>query len=109
MRDDDTVCASLGELDALKRLSQGADLIDLHQHRVPDTFLDATAQAVHVGDEQIITHQLYSIMQALSQQCPAGPVVLGETIFDRYDGIAVYPARIQLHHGLCRLPAAVTL
>ena len=49
---------AVGQFDGFERLRQGADLVDLDQDRVAGAFGDAAAQALGVGDEQIVADEL---------------------------------------------------
>ena len=60
----DAVRASLGELDALERLGERADLVHLDQDRVGHALLDPAAQPVHVGHEEIVAHELHPLAAA---------------------------------------------
>ena len=48
--------------------------------------LDALLQPLGVGDKQVVAHQL-DVAEALGQELPALPVVLGQAVFQRDDGI----------------------
>ena len=50
-------------------------------------------QKRRVGHEHIVAHQLHLRRQLLGQRCPAVPVVLGQTVLDRDDGVVFVHAQ----------------
>ena len=76
----------MGGLDGFERFRQRADLIDLDQDGVGGAFLDAFAQALRVGDEEIVADELDLVAMG-SVDLPAGPIVFRHAVFDRYDRI----------------------
>ena len=82
-------------LDRLKGFRQGADLVDLDQDRVGNTFRDAAAQPLRIGDEQIVADELHLAAQFLGQCRPTAPIVLIHAVFDRQDRIA--------RHEICEI------
>ena len=89
MAHDASVTGLLGSLDGLERLGERADLVDLDQNRVGGAQLDALLEALGVGDEQVVAHQLHLIANALGELNPAVPVLLGHAVLDGDDGIGV--------------------
>ena len=77
---------------------QGADLVDLDQDRVAGALGDALRQALRVGDEEIVAHDLHVLAQALGHRHVAVPVVLVEGVLDRDDRVLRGPAGEQLDH-----------
>jgi hypothetical protein len=75
-------------IDGVQRLGQRADLVDLDQQRVGQPLLDPHRQALGVGDEQVVAHQLDLVADLVGQQLPALEIVLGHAILDRDDRIA---------------------
>ena len=55
---------AVGDFHRLQRLGQGADLVDLDQDGVGGAGRDAAAQALRVGDEQIVADELDFAAQA---------------------------------------------
>src|SRR5256885_1301801 len=53
--------------------------------------LDPVAKADHVGDEDVVTHELDAFAELAGQRPPALPIVFGEPIFDRDDRVAIDP------------------
>ena len=90
MADHAGVAGPAGQVDGLQRFGQRADLVDLDQDRVGHPQLDAPLQAVAVGDEQVVAHQLHRGPQAIGQQLPAVPVILGNAVLDRHDRVAAH-------------------
>ena len=112
MRDHGGVAGAVGHLDGVQSLGQGADLVDLDEDGVADLLLDAHLQALHVGDEQVVAHQLHLVADGLSQHGPALPVVLAHAVLQGDDGILggkVLPHVDQLlaGHGLLGLGQVV--
>ena len=89
MAHDASVAGLLGGLDGLERLGERADLVDLDQDRVGGAQLDALLEALGVGDEQVIAHQLHLVANATGELNPAVPVLLGHAVLDGDDGIGV--------------------
>ena len=89
MAHDASVTGLLGGLDGLQRLGERANLVDLDQDRVGGTQLDALLEALGVGDEQVVAHQLHLVANATGELDPAVPVLLGHAVLDGDDGISV--------------------
>src|SRR5262249_50240480 len=85
MADDRRVMVAPGQLDRFQRFGQRADLVYLDENAVRDLLVDAVLQAFRVGDEQIVADELHAVAERRGQFLPAGPVVLGEPIFNRAD------------------------
>src|ERR1044072_8028275 len=109
MRDDYSVRAALGQLDALHGLGERADLVDLDQDRVADTLLDAAAEPVNIGHEEIIAHQLDPVLQRLGQVAPPAPIASGQAILDRHNRVAVDPPGVEIDHFLRAATASIAL
>ena len=77
----------VGHLDGFQRLGHRADLVQLNQDGVAAAQADALGQALGVGDEQIIPHQLHLAAQLLGHILPAFPVLLIQTVLDGVDGV----------------------
>ena len=89
MAHDAGVAGLLGGLDGLERLGERTDLVDLDQDRVGGAQLDALLEALGVGDEQVVAHQLHLVANAAGKLDPAVPVLLGHAVLDGDDGIGV--------------------
>ena len=89
MAHDAGVTSLLGGLDGLERLGECADLVDLDQDRVGGAQLDTLLEALGVGDEQVVAHQLHLVANATGELDPAVPVLLGHAVLDGDDGIGV--------------------
>src|SRR5690606_2499439 len=66
-------------------LGDGANLVELDEDRVGDALLDAAAEALDVGHEQVVADELYFAAELLGEELPAVPIVLVETVLDRND------------------------
>src|SRR5262249_13544143 len=62
---------------------------------------DSTTQSLDIGDEDVVTNQLYLTPKALCHFSPTLPVVLSQTIFHADDRIIGYPLGIQVDHLAC--------
>ena len=61
--------------DGIQSLCQGADLVYLDEYGVCASFFDAHGEKIHIGDKQVVTHQLAAVSDAVGQFLPAFPVV----------------------------------
>ncbi|CAN4012651.1 tRNA (N6-threonylcarbamoyladenosine(37)-N6)-methyltransferase TrmO, partial [Dysosmobacter welbionis] len=86
---DGGVAGPVGHLDGVQGLGQGADLVDLDEDGVAHLLLNAGGQALHVGDEQVVAHQLHPVADGAGQHGPALPVGLGHAVLQGDDGIVV--------------------
>ena len=77
-----------------------ADLIQLDQNRVGDSFGDAARENFRIGDENVVADELDFLSQFLGDELPAVPVVFGEAVFDGNDGILAHPIGPELDHLL---------
>src|SRR5437762_684163 len=59
---------------------------------------DPAIQTLDVGAEKIVAHELDAGGQRRGKLRPSRPVVLGEPVLDRDDGVAVDPALVQRDH-----------
>ena len=89
MGHDGGVAGPVGHLDGVQGLGQGADLVDLDEDGVSHALGDAVGQALHVGDEQVVAHQLHLGADGLGEHGPALPVVLGHAVLQGDDGVGV--------------------
>src|SRR6516162_7673767 len=78
----------LGHVDALERLGERADLVRLDEDGVGDVLSSGLPENPGVGDEHVITHQLYGLAKCLGKLCPAVPVRLAHAILDADDRVA---------------------
>ena len=78
-------------LHGFDRLGQGADLVELDQQGVGSLLLDAAADALGVGDQQVVADDLDAVAHLGGHQLPAFPVVLGQAVFDGDDRVLVDP------------------
>ena len=89
VRHDRAVARLAGHPDRLEGLGQGADLVDLDEDRVGDAGLDPAAQALGVGDEEVVADELAAVADLVGQGLPAVPVLLVHPVLDRDDRVAV--------------------
>src|SRR5579863_3350044 len=87
VRHDGGIASLVGHFDRAQRFRQCADLIDLDQDRVGTAVLDAVGQPLHIGDKQVIAHQLAFGADQIGQFLPAFHVVFGHAVLDGDDGI----------------------
>ena len=80
------------QLDGVEGLGEAADLVDLDEHGVGHTALDAALQPAGVRDEQVVADQLDAAAERLGQGGPAVPVVLGHAVLDGDDRVRVHDA-----------------
>src|SRR4051812_48563716 len=85
VRDDGEISRRTRHLDRLERFAQRADLVHFDQNRVADTILDATRETLGIRHEQIVADELAAIAKRRRELRPTGPIVFGESIFDRHD------------------------
>ena len=109
MAHDAGVTGLLGGLDGLERLGERADLVDLDQDRVGGTQLDALLEALGVGDEQVVAHQLHLVANATGELNPAVPVLLGHAVLNGDDGIGVDELLPVINHLGTRVLHALAL
>ena len=53
--------------------------------------LDARGQALDVGHQQVVAHDLKAVAEAFLHQDPGVPVILVQAVFDGDDGAFVHP------------------
>ncbi len=102
MRHHRGVTVALGDRDRLQRLGQRADLVDLDQQRIRQTLADAHFEALRVGHEQVVTHQLHALADLCRERSPAFEIVLAHAVFDRDDRIGVAQRGKVVGHGVGR-------
>ena len=77
----------MGQCHGSGRLSQGADLVDLHKDAVGNALGNATAKPLGIGDEKVVANELNLFTDLFTDQLPALPVILRAAIFDRHDRV----------------------
>ena len=70
---DRRVAARLREPDRLERLGQRPDLVHLDEDRVADAALDALAQPLGVGDEEVVADELDAVAELGASAAPTRP------------------------------------
>src|SRR6266516_7041717 len=88
-RDDRCVPLALRLLDHVHCLGEGAYLVHLHEHGVRDTLCDAAREPRCARREEIVAEDLNATAQPGGQQRPSLPVVLGDAVLDRDEGISL--------------------
>ena len=66
--------------------------LSLIKHGVADLLGHGAADDRRVGDEHVVADQLHAAPQLARDRFPAFPIVFGQRIFDRPEGIIVEPA-----------------
>nr|pir phosphopyruvate hydratase - Deinococcus radiodurans (strain R1) [Deinococcus radiodurans] len=107
--DDGAVVVALGEFDGVHALGEGADLVHLDQNRVAHLAVDALLQALGVGHEQVVAHQLGLGAHLGGQAFPAVPVVFSEAVFDADNRVAAGPVGPEVDHLVAAQHAALAL
>ncbi len=74
--------------------------MSFHQQRIAGFILNAAADTLGVGDEQIIANDLDLVSQLAGHQLPGSPVILRQAVFDRDDRIVVDPLGPEFNHLL---------
>ena len=100
---------ALGEVDGGERLGDGADLVDLDQDRVGHAQINALAEELDVGDEQIVADELDLAAELFGQQFPAVPIAFGAAVFDGDDRELLAPALVHGDHVGGGTPGLVAL
>src|SRR5260221_193958 len=83
-------------MDRLQCLAERSDLVDLDEDGVGHALVDALGEALHVGDEQVVAHELHAIPEPIGQELPSPPVVFGHAVLDADDGIALDPSVVKV-------------
>ena len=74
----------------------------LDEDGVADALANAPIQHLHVGNENVVSHELHRRTEPLREPLPTAPVVLVEAIFDAGDGEVRRQHRELLAHGVRR-------
>ena len=75
-------------------------MVDLHQQRIRCTLVDSFTQALRIGDEEIITDDLYLVADLAGEVNVAVPVIFIQWVLDRHDWVLVDQFGIDLCHFL---------
>ena len=94
------VARPVGHLDGVQGLGQRADLVDLDEDGVGNALFNAGGQALDVGDEQVVPHQLDPAADGLGEHGPAFPVVLAHAVLQGDDGVVVHELLPHIDHLL---------
>src|ERR1043166_3154854 len=98
MADDRRVAILFRQFDAIECLGERADLVYFYEDGVGGAGLDALAQKLNVGDEQIITHELDPVAQFVGEFFPVLPVSFRAAIFDADD--RVFAAKLAVEYPI---------
>ena len=94
-RDDRGVAVAAAQVDGFEGFGDGADLVELDEDGVGHALLDAALQALDVGDEDVVADELNAAAELVGQDLPAFPVVLGQAVLERDDGILAGPVVVE--------------
>jgi len=97
MADHGRVPVFLREFNGVERLGERADLVDFDENRIGHALLDAFAQELHVGDEQIVADELDPVAELVRELLPVGPVALRAAVFNAGDGILAAEFAVEVH------------
>ena len=89
MRHHRRVAVARGQQHGVERLRQRSDLVDLDQDRVRRPRVDPALQPRCVRHEHVVADQLHPVADALREEHPAVPVVLGHAVLDGHDRVPV--------------------
>ena len=98
VRHDRAISSLVRHLDGFQRFAEGADLVHLDQDGIGDAAADAFAQALGIGDKEIVADELHAAAERAGQRRPAVPIVLGHAVLDGEDGIALHQVLVESHH-----------
>jgi hypothetical protein len=85
VRNHDTPASGEGVLGGVDGLGNGTDLVDLEEKSVASLGLDSLLDELRVGDGKVIADNLE--VGGLVEVAPGLPVVLGEGVLDRNNGV----------------------
>src|SRR5580658_6458762 len=109
VRDDRGVAVTAAQVDSLKGFGNSADLVDLDENRIAYAFLNATLQALYIGDENVIAHQLDAAAELIRKNPPAVPVIFGQAVFEGHDRVLADPVVVEVDHLFARKFALIAL
>ena len=95
-----SVAVAVGKVDGVDGLREGANLVHLDKDGVGHLAFDTHLQTFHVGNKQVVAHQLAAVADGVGKEFPAVPVVFGHTVLDADDGVAGNPVFPEIDH-LC--------
>src|SRR5208282_4523295 len=109
MRYHGRVAGFVRGFDRRQRLGERSDLVDFDQDGIGDAISDPLHDPRDVGDEIVVADELAAPADFLRQELPAGRIVLGHTVFDRHDRIALRQGGQVLHLLFDRARLALAL
>ncbi|GIX61506.1 uncharacterized protein BcabD6B2_09410 [Babesia caballi] len=87
VRNHDTPLVGVTQQASVNGLSDGANLVDLEEKRVARFLLQGSLDALGVGDQKVVAHNLDGRTNLLSEHLVRLPVVLVEGVLDGNDGV----------------------
>src|SRR5581483_10112809 len=81
-----------------ERLGQRPDLVQFDENGISGLFLNSLLQGLFIGDEEVVSDQLYAAAEPLGQPPPSLPVVFGKAVFDRDDRKLVDQGGVVVDH-----------
>ena len=87
MRSHGLVTGAVSILYRLQGFGQAANLVYLYQESISDTLFNTASQALGVGYEQVVAHQLNFVTDMGSQSLPGIPFVLRQRILNGYNRV----------------------
>ena len=109
MRDDRGVAVTAAQVDGLQSFGNCADLIELDEDGIGHALLNAALQPLDVGHEDVVADNLNAAAELVGENLPARPIVLGQAVLKRNDGILAGPVVVEGYHLLARKLALVAL
>mmetsp|Transcript_20867 Transcript_20867/g.31465 ORF Transcript_20867/g.31465 Transcript_20867/m.31465 type:complete len:237 (+) Transcript_20867:218-928(+) len=100
VRDENAPAIRHAELPRCDGLSDGADLIDLQEHRVGGLLVQAHLHPLHVGAVEVVAHNLHTLAHRLRELGMALKVFLCEGVLEEGDGVLLAEALVGLNHLL---------
>ena len=70
------------QIDGVKGLTDGTDLVDFDQNRVGYTAINSLLQTLGIGHEKIVAHKLDFASNFFGQHLPAVPIIFCQAIFE---------------------------
>src|SRR5215217_354970 len=88
------------ELHRLESLRERADLVDLYEDGVSDSFADPTGKYLRVRYEEVVADELHHVSQFLGDHRPPIPDVLGEAVLYAQYRILIAQPHVVVDHLL---------
>ena len=88
MGENDPPTGLLGHCYRFQSFGEGSDLVWFDEHGVARPLFQAPAQALDIGNKEIVPHQLHPAPQGGGQLLPSLPVILPHAVLQGYQRIA---------------------